>query len=500
MSHWIIAPVVLPAFVAALMVLTLRGHLDLQRIASLVSIAALNGIALALLWSATMYGPEAYFLGDWPAPFGIILVLDRLSAVMVALLALLALITTLYAIGSRWDEKGAHFHPLLQFLLMGVGGAFLTGDAFNLFVFFEVLLIASYGLMIHGGGAPRTRAGIQYIAFNLVGSSLFLFALALVYGVTGTLNMADLAAKLPTLPAGDAALVRVAAVMLILVFAIKGALVPLQFWLPGTYANAPGVVAALFAIMTKVGAYSTLRFVTLVFPTDLPATGTLIPAFLLPAALVTLAIGALGVLGATTLPRLAAFAGIASMGTAFLAIAHMTTQGTSAALYYILHSTLATALMFLVSDLVSRRRGHLRLDAVAPVAQGGLVASLFLASAVALAGMPPLSGFLGKLLILDTWRDHAFAIWPAVLVSSFLMLIGLARAGSLLFWKPSEAAESPEPAPEEPLALVATFALLAAILALTVAAGPVTGWLDGTAAALHDTAAYIAAARLEGAP
>jgi multicomponent K+:H+ antiporter subunit D len=499
MSHWIIGPVVLPAFVAALMVLALRGHLPLQRIASLAAILALNAIALALLWSATVHGPEAYFLGDWPAPFGIILVLDRLSALMVALLSLLALITTLYAIGSGWDAQGAHFHPLLHFLLMGVGGAFLTGDAFNLFVFFEVLLIASYGLMIHGGGDRRTRAGIQYIAFNLVGSSLFLFALALLYGVTGTLNMADLAQKLPSLPEGDAALLRVAAVMLILVFAIKGALVPLQFWLPGTYANAPGVVAALFAIMTKVGAYATLRFITLVFPLDLPATGTLIPTFLLPAALVTLAIGSLGILGASTLPRLAAFAGIASMGTAFLAIAHTTPQATGAALYYILHSTLATALIFLVTDLVSRRRTHLRLDEPAPVAQSGLLASLFLAAAVVLAGMPPLSGFVGKLLILDAWRDQAFAIWPVVLVSSFLMLIGLARAGSLLFWKPAETAAPGDPAPHEPLALTATFALLTAIVALTLAAGPVTGWLDATAEALHAPKAYIAAARLEGA-
>jgi multicomponent K+:H+ antiporter subunit D len=500
MNHWIIAPVVLPALVAAMMVLVLRGHLALQRIASLAAIVALNAIAVGLLWSATVHGPEAYFLGDWPAPFGIVLVLDRLSAMMVALLALLALITTIYAIGSGWDAKGAHFHALLQFLLMGVAGAFLTGDAFNLFVFFEVLLIASYGLMIHGGGDRRTRAGIQYIAFNLVGSSLFLFALALLYGVTGTLNMADLAQKLPTLPPGDAALLRVAAMMLLLVFAIKGALVPLQFWLPVTYANAPGVVAALFAIMTKVGAYATLRITTLVFPLDLPATGALIPAVLLPAAMVTLAIGSLGILGATTLPRLAAFAAIASMGTAFLAIAHMTPAGTSAALYYILHSTLATALIFLVVDLVSRRRANPDLTIASPVAQNGLVASLYLAAAVALAGMPPLSGFIGKLLILDAWRDQAFAIWPAVLVSSFLMLLGLARAGSMLFWKPFEAAEVREPAPDEPLALAATFVLLAALILLTLASGPVTAWLDATATALYDPASYIAANRLGNAP
>lgn len=500
MSHWIIVPVVLPALVAAVMVLVLRGHLALQRIASLAAIICLNAVAVALLWSASVNGPEAYFLGDWPAPFGIVLVLDRLSALMVALLAFLALVTALYAIGSGWDAKGAHFHPLLHFLLMGVGGAFLTGDAFNLFVFFEVLLIASYGLMIHGGGDRRTRAGIQYIAFNLVASSLFLFALALLYGVTGTLNMADLAVKLPSLPSGDAALLRVAAVMLLLVFAIKGALVPLQFWLPGTYANAPGVVAAIFAIMTKVGAYATIRFATVVFPIDLPATGTLIPAILLPAALATLAIGALGVLGATSLPRLAAFAGIASMGTAFLAIAHMTPGATAVALYYILHSTLATALVFLIADLVARRRAHLDLRSAAPVSQSGLMGALFLAVAVALAGMPPLSGFIGKLLLLDVWRDDAFVIWPAVLVSSFLMLLGLARAGSRLFWKPAETGAAADPAPHEPLALAATFALLAALVTLTLAAGPVTDWLDATAEALHAPEAYIAANRIGAAP
>jgi multicomponent K+:H+ antiporter subunit D len=496
LSHWIIAPVVLPALVAALMVIALRGHLALQRIASLAAILALNAIAVALLWSATVHGPEAYFLGDWPAPFGIVLVLDRLSALMVALLAALALATVLYAIGSGWDEKGGHFHPLLQFLLMGIGGAFLTGDAFNLFVFFEVLLIASYGLMIHGGGANRTRAGIQYIAFNLVGSSLFLIALSLIYAVTGTLNLADLAEKLPALPEGDMALLRVAAVMLILVFAIKGALVPLQFWLPGAYANAPGVVAAMFAIMTKIGAYATLRFGTLVFPVDLPATNLLLSSLLLPAGLLTLAIGAIGVLGATTVQRQVAYAGIASMGTVFVAVAHFSPASTTAALYYILHSTLATALMFLVADLVTRRRTHDRLDQTAPIAQPGLTGTLFLAGAVAAAGMPPLSGFLGKLLILDAWRDHAIVVWPAILVASFLMILGFARAGSLLFWKASAPDSQPEHPRHEPLALTATFGLLAAVAALTIFAGPVTDWLSTTAEALHAPDAYIAANRL----
>ena len=493
MTHWIIAPIVLPALTAALMLLALRGSLALQRLLSVAAILGLCAIAAALLISVTASGPEAYFLGDWPAPFGIVLVLDRLSALMLALLAGLALPVVIYAIGSGWDARGAHFHPLLQFLLMGIGGAFLTGDAFNLFVFFEVMLIASYGLMVHGGGAGRTRAGLQYVAFNLVGSSLFLVALGLLYSVTGTLNLADLAEKLPHLPDGDTALLRVAAVMLIMVFAIKAALVPLQFWLPGTYAAAPGVVAAIFAVMTKVGVYATLRFATLVFPPALHATDLLIAAFLLPAGLATLGLGAVGVLGASTLPRLAAFAGIASTGTIIIAVAHLTPEGTTAALYYTLHSTLATALIFLLADLIDRRRADLRLDHATPIANPGLMGALFLAAALSLAGMPPLSGFVGKLLILDAWQDHMLQVWAAVLVTSFLMILGFARAGSMLFWKPTAAAP---PARSEPMALLAPFALLAGLVALTVLAGPIHDWLRITADDLHYPKAYIDATHL----
>ena len=493
MTHWIIAPIVLPALTAALMLLALRGSLALQRLLSVAAILGLCAIAAALLMSVTVTGPQAYFLGDWPAPFGIVLMLDRLSALMLALLAGLALPVVIYAIGSGWDARGAHFHPLLQFLLMGIGGAFLTGDAFNLFVFFEVMLIASYGLMVHGGGAGRTRAGLQYVAFNLVGSSLFLVALGLLYSVTGTLNLADLAEKLPHLPDGDTALLRVAAVMLIMVFAIKAALVPLQFWLPGTYAAAPGVVAAIFAVMTKVGVYATLRFATLVFPPALHATDLLIAAFLLPAGLATLGLGAVGVLGASTLPRLAAFAGIASTGTIIIAVAHLTPEGTTAALYYTLHSTLATALIFLLADLIDRRRADLRLDHATPIANPGLMGALFLAAALSLAGMPPLSGFVGKLLILDAWQDHMLQVWAAVLVTSFLMILGFARAGSMLFWKPTAAAP---PARSEPMALLAPFALLAGLVALTVLAGPIHDWLRITADDLHYPKAYIDATHL----
>jgi len=288
LSEWIIAPVLIPAVLAPLMVLLMRFDMLLQQVFSVVGTVALAVLALWLLIGASNGPILDYRLGNWPAPFGIILVLDRLSAMMLALTAGLSVPVLLYAIGSGWDTRGRHFHALFQFQLMGINGAFLTGDAFNLFVFFEVLLIASYGLMIHGGGAQRMKAGVQYVVFNLAGSTLFLFALGTIYAVTGTLNMADLANKVVALPPGDAGLIRVGAILLLLVFAVMGALVPLQFWLPNTYSHAPGPVAALFAVMTKIGAYAILRVFTLIFPPTTPATGSLFADILLPAALLTL--------------------------------------------------------------------------------------------------------------------------------------------------------------------------------------------------------------------
>ncbi|MCP4824153.1 MAG: monovalent cation/H+ antiporter subunit D, partial [Shimia sp.] len=301
MNHWIIAPVVLPALLAPVIAYVMRHDIKLARYASVAGAVALAAISLGLLAIVADGDTHVYYLGDWPAPFGIVLVLDRLSAMMVLLTSVLALIVLWHAIATEWDNRGRHFHALFQFQLMGVCGAFLTGDAFNLFVFFEVLLIASYGLMIHGGGKVRLKAGLQYVVMNLAGSTLFLFALGALYASTGTLNLADLAVKVRELPVEEAAILRVSAVLLLMVFAIKAALFPVQFWLPATYANAPAPVAALFAIMTKVGAYAIIRFYTLVFGPDVAAVDGLIGSWVMPAAVITLAVGAIGVLGARRL-------------------------------------------------------------------------------------------------------------------------------------------------------------------------------------------------------
>jgi len=500
MNHWIIAPVLLPAVLAAVQTLTMRHHPFLQRVFSMAGVGTVLAVALGLTLHAATGTIEVYELGNWPAPFGIVLVLDRLSALMVLLTAVLAGLVLLYAIGSGWDQRGNNFHPLFQFQLMGIFGAFLTGDAFNLFVFFEVLLIASYGLMIHAGGARRLKAGVQYVIYNLLGSTLFLFALGTLYAVTGTLNMADLAVRAAEIPVEDSALLRVGAMLLFLVFAIKAALLPLHFWLPETYAEAPAPVAALFAIMTKVGAYAILRMYTLVFGPDLGATADLIDQMMIYAALITIAAGMIGILGAKRLGRLAAFASIGSMGTLLIAIAGFRPETTAAAIYYMLHSTFAAALLFLVVDLVRERRGAMA-GAIQPgprMAQHGLIAALFFGAAIASAGMPPLSGFIGKLLVLDAVRDmqEVWLIWAVILATSLVAILGFAQAGSMVFWKlapMTDDAPQEAPAPQPALPIVAVCAMLGTVIALSVFAGPMMGYVEATATQLHAPDGYIAA-------
>ncbi|MEM0921513.1 MAG: monovalent cation/H+ antiporter subunit D [Pseudomonadota bacterium] len=501
MMHWIILPVILPAMLAPLIAFVMRHDMPLARTASLAGTVTLLAVALGLAGMAADGTTHVYRLGDWPAPFGIVLVLDRLSALMVLLTSALALIVLIHAITTGWDARGRHFHALFQFQLMGICGAFLTGDVFNLFVFFEVLLIASYGLMIHSGGKERIRAGLQYVVMNLAGSTLFLFALGTLYASTGTLNIADLAARIPEIPAEEAALVRVAAILLMLVFAVKAALFPVQFWLPATYANAPAPVAALFAIMTKVGAYAILRVHTTAFGPGSPGTEDLAGTWLFPGAIVTIAIGAFGVLGAKRLMPLIAFSVVGSMGTMLVAVAAFEPGATFAALYYMVHSTFAAACLFLIADLVITRRQQDGLSASAPIVQNGLFAALFFAAAIGMAGMPPLSGFLGKLLVLDALRDPGMIgwAWTAILAGSLLTIIGFARAGSVIFWKSTaiampEPAEGEAPPPKATAGQVApTMMALAALAGLAIFAGPVSAYLEDTTTQLFDRAGYIGA-------
>ena len=496
MTHWIIAPIVLPALLAPFIVLAARYHIGIQRTFSLAGVLALIAITAGLALQVSDGDILLYQLSDWAAPFGIVLVGDRLSTMMVLLTAVLALFVLLYGIGSGWDNRGRHFHALFQFQLMGIMGAFLTGDLFNLFVFFEVLLIASYGLMIHAGGNARLRAGVQYVLYNLIGSTLFLFALGSIYAETGTLNMADLANRVTMISPEDTVGIRIAAVLLLLVFAIKAALVPLHFWLPSSYAEAPAPVAALFAIMTKVGAYAIIRVYTMIFPPDFAVTAGLHDLWLLPAALLSLAVGMIGVLAAKRLDRLVAFSVIGSMGMVMVSISLFTPAGIAAALYYIVHSTLAGAALFLISDLVRTGRSDLNLTPQSPVAGNALTAGLFFTGAIAMAGLPPLSGFLGKLLILDAayGSDLMVWIWVIVLSSSLISIVGFARAGSILFWKAHSVAPSDDaPALTRPatLSYVAVGGLISLLVAHTVFAGQMHAYTTTMAAQLFVPESYI---------
>jgi multicomponent K+:H+ antiporter subunit D len=334
------------------------------------------------------------------------------------------------------------------------------------------------------------------VLFNLIGSTLFLFALGAIYAETGTLNMADLAQRVALIGPEETVGIRAAAVLLLLVFAIKAALVPLHFWLPSSYAEAPAPVAALFAIMTKVGAYAIIRVYTLIFPPELAATQGLHDLWLLPAALVSVAIGMMGVLAAKKLDRLVAFAVIGSMGMVMVTLSLFTPEGIAAALYYIIHSTLAGAALFLIADLVRTGRGGLDLTAQPPMAGAALTAGFFFVGAIAMAGLPPLSGFLGKLLVLNASfsAPQAAWIWGVVLVSSLVSILGFARAGSILFWKAEsltlEEADPSRSVPR-PLSYVAVGGLIVLLAAHTVFAGQMHGYTSKIAGQLFDPAPYM---------
>ncbi len=496
MSHWIVLPVLLPAFAAVLQLLVQRRSLAVQRGVGFTATLALLAVALRLLAEAATGDRVVYRLGDWPAPFGIVLVLDRLSALLVLLTASVALVA-LVAAARGWDGRGRHFHALFQFQLMGLCGAFLTGDIFNLFVFFEILLIASYGLLVHGGGAARLRSGFRYVILNLTASSLFLIALGIFYGTTGTLNLADLALKVATLGAPEATLLHAGALLLLVVFAVKAAALPLYFWLPGAYAAASAPVAALFALLTKVGIYSILRVFPLVFGGRAGALAELAPPVLVPAGLATLAAAVAGVLAARELGRLVAYLVVASVGTLLVAAGIASEPAVAAALFYLLQSTVVVGGLFLLVERIAEQRGELadRLQPGPAVAQPGVLGSLYCVGAMAAVGLPPLSGFFGKLFVLRSALDAPAAVWilAVVLTSSLLLLAALARAGSDLFWRAEPGRGAPAPRPATAAELFPTAALFAASVLLVVAAGPVWSYAQATAAQLADVEAYVRA-------
>ncbi|WP_066337478.1 monovalent cation/H+ antiporter subunit D [Azohydromonas lata] len=508
-AHLPILPVLLPAATAVALLALGDARRRASRSLSLSSTALGLLLALALLRQADGGALLVYRLGDWPAPFGIALVADRLSALMVLLTSAVALPVVLYAATAgapAWDARGRHFHALFQFQLMGLNGAFVTGDLFNLFVFFEVLLIASYVLMLHGLGRERLRAGLHYVVLNLAASALFLLGLALVYAAAGTLNLADLALRAPQVAGTDARLLQAGALLLLVVFAFKAALVPLSLWLPATYSAAGAPVAALFALMTKVGVYAIWRVHGVAFGAGADgasgASGAhaLAQPLLLPLALLSCLLGVAGAMAARTLARLVAWLNVASVGTVLAGLGLHGAAAWGAALFYLPGSTLVVALLFLLADVVGQRRGEAgdALEPVPAVRQPAWLGGLFLLGAVSIAGLPPLPGFLGKVLLLQAAAGHpaAAAVWAVLLLMGSGALIALARAGSVLFWQAQEPPAPARPSPPFPLpgaALAAVLLLAAAGVALSVAAAPVQRYARAAAEQLVDVAGYAQA-------
>jgi multicomponent K+:H+ antiporter subunit D len=505
-AHMPVLPVLLPVFTAVLLLLLgdhggdahgSHGHHRLLWARRIALASVLLGLAVAVALALRAAAGEiiVYRLGDWPAPYGIVLVIDRLGAMMLVLTSLIALPVLWYASGG-WDAHGRHFHALFQFQLMGLGGAFVTGDLFNLFVFFEVLLIASYVLMLHGQGRERLRVGLHYVVLNLAASSLFLIGVALLYAKTGTLNLADLALRVPRVEGADAVVVQAAALLLLVVFGFKAALAPLSMWLPATYAAATAPVAALFAIMTKVGVYAIVRVHGVAFGADAGPSALVAAPLLLPLALATSVVGVIGALAARTLERLVAWLTVASVGTVLVAVGLYNGAAWSAALYYLANSTLVVAALFLLAELVAAQRGEAadRLEPACAVAQPTLLGLMMLLAAASAAALPPLPGFVGKLMLLEAASSHPWqaAVWAVVLGAGFLTLVGLARAGSILFWHVRDD-DTGGGAGASPQLLAATALLLLATVAMSVLAAPLQRYTAAAAAQLVDRAAYARA-------
>jgi multicomponent K+:H+ antiporter subunit D len=518
MNHLVIAPILLPLVAGIAHLFGRHLAYSWRRGFSYAVVLGQIGLAAALLNAVSDGDILTYALGNWPAPFGIVMVADRLSAWMLLITAVLALFPLIYASrgGERsplaslppegvlhppWggpaavDVSGRHFHILYQLQLFGLNGAFLTGDLFNLFVFFEVLLLASYGLILHGGGRLKTRAGLHYVVLNLCGSALFLIAVGTLYGLFGTLNMADLARKMAAVTPENLGPARAAGLLLFAVFALKAALLPLYLWLPAAYAHTSAPVAALFVIMTKVGAYSILRVMTLIFGAQAGGVA-LIEPWLLPLALATLLIGLLGALAARGLREQAAYLVVASVGTLLTAFSLGSVAGIAAGLYYLPHSVFTGAALFLLADRIAQGRGSLadRFEPGPAMAGAALLGGLFFIAAMLAAGLPPLSGFVGKFLLLRAALEHP--AWPWImavtLIGGLLGLIALARAGSLLFFHTPPAEEgAPAPPPFDAGALLPVFGLLALTIGLTLAAGPLHAYASATAEQLLQPYHYV---------
>ncbi|AEB43550.1 Na+/H+ antiporter subunit D [Micromonospora maris] len=500
MSALVPLPVLLPLLGAALTLLLANRPLP-QRMVSVGCLSATLLVSVLLLMRAYQHGPLVVQIGAWPAPVGIVLVADQLAALMLVVSSAVTLCVLLYSIGQGQGETGesaplAIFHPTYLVLTAGVTNAFLAGDLFNLYVGFEMLLAASFVLITLNGTRLRIRTGSTYVVVNVLASMIFLVSVGLVYAATGTLNLAHLAARLDALPDG----VRLSLqLMLLLAFGIKAAVFPLSAWLPDSYPTAPAPVTAVFAgLLTKVGVYAIIRTQTLLFPGGQAGTLLLVVAGL------TMLVGILGAVAQSDMKRLFSFTLVSHIGYMIFGVGLSTVAGLVGAIFYVVHHITIQTTLFLVAGLVEQRTGSTdlrRLGGLARVAP--LLGLLFFVSAMNLAGIPPFSGFLGKLGLLQAGAAVGGALpWTLVAVgtvTSLLTLYVASRAWSMAFWRvPCVTVNSSAPLPM--LTVGATAALVVLGVALTVAAGPLFDVTTGAAVDLRERTPYIHAVLPGGPP
>ncbi len=491
MTNILILPIMIPLFAAALGLL-LRTSRAAQRMLALGGTLGILIVGIALIAHVAEGGPLVLTLGGWAAPFGIVFVADMLSAILVTLTGLIGLTVVVFSLAGIDEprERFAYF-PLVLVLLMGVCGSFLTGDIFNLYVWFEVLLIASFVLLALGSERAQMEGALKYVAINLVASTFFLVALGLLYAEAGTLNMADLAMVLPTV--ANPGLNTTIASLFIVAFGIKAGMFPLYFWLPAAYPTPPPVVSALFAgLLTKVGVYALLRTFTLIFVDDVGYTHTVV----LTLAGITMLIGVLGALAQSELRRILSFLIVSHIGFAVMGVGLYTPAGLSGAVFYIVEDMLVLTALFLATGIIYRVVPDDELRNLGGwYAAAPLFGLLFLLPALSLAGVPPLSGFFAKLALLRASLESGqYAIVAAAVVTSILTLLAVSRIWSEVFWKPNprpQALVLPPMAGQTVSLWVPLVALAACIVVLGLAVGPAFGLASQAGQQLFERAGYL---------
>ena len=485
--------VVLPLLAAGVSMALWRTLL-LQQVLGVGVVVANLAVSLVVLAEAADGGPVAVDLGGWEAPVGITLVADVTSALLLAVSLATVLAVLVFAIDQpRNDKRAYYFHPLYLVLTAGVSASFLAGDLFNLFVAFEVMLSASYVLITLGGGRDQVRAGMTYVVINLLASMLLITTVGLVYAAAGSVNMADLVARLDLVPAG----VRTAlGVLLLVTFGIKAALFPLFFWLPDSYPTAPVAVTAVFAgLLTKVGVYAIVRTQTLLFPADGPSV------LLLALAALTMVVGVLGAIAQDDMKRILSFHIVSQIGYMVFGLGLFTVAGVAGAILFIVHQIPVKAALFLVNGLVEEATGTAALRRL-----GGLlrrmpaVAALFGLAALSLAGLPPFSGFVGKLALVQAGlAGEAWLVTGVSLAVSVLTLLSMAKIWAGVFWglpeeEPPLAAARGQGRLRSPALMTgATVGLVALTLGIAVFAAPLWDLSQQAAEGLLDPSAYTRA-------